>query len=40
MHAMKRLCRQSGKKFLPLRSSGLAPFYAALKDPTVLSTEG
>jgi Bacterial extracellular solute-binding protein len=22
-------------RFLPLRSSGLAPFYAALKDPTV-----
>jgi hypothetical protein len=30
MSLIKRLCRQSGKPFLPLRSAGLAPFYAAL----------
>lgn len=31
MSALKRLCRQMDKPFLPLRSAGLAPFYAALK---------
>jgi Uncharacterized protein conserved in bacteria (DUF2325) len=30
---LKRLCRQATKKFLPLRSAGLAPFCAALRDP-------
>lgn len=29
---LKRLCRQMEKPFLPLRSAGLAPFRAALKD--------
>ena len=28
--AVKRLCRQAGKPFLPLRSAGLGSFYAAL----------
>jgi Uncharacterized protein conserved in bacteria (DUF2325) len=30
MSMAKRLCRQSGKPFLPLRSDGLAPFCAVL----------
>jgi len=30
MLRVKRLCRQSEKRFLPLRSAGLAPLYAAL----------
>jgi len=30
MLCVKRLCRQAGKKFVPLRSAGLAPFCAAL----------
>lgn len=29
--AVKRLCRQAGKRFLPLRSAGLASFVAALQ---------
>jgi hypothetical protein len=32
MSLLKRLCRQSGKPFLPLRGPGLAPFCAALND--------
>ncbi len=36
---VKRLCRQSGKRFLPLRSSGLASFLAALVDRSPQSTE-
>jgi hypothetical protein len=35
MSQVKRLCRQAGKPFLPLRSAGLAPFCAALKDPAL-----
>jgi uncharacterized protein DUF2325 len=35
MLQLKRLCRQAGKKFVPLRSAGLAPFCAALKDPAL-----
>jgi hypothetical protein len=35
MLQVKRLCRQAGKKFLPVRSAGLAPFCAALKDPAL-----
>jgi hypothetical protein len=30
MSLIKRLCQQSGKPFLPLRSSGLTPFCGAL----------
>jgi hypothetical protein len=30
-HALKRLCRQSGKPFVPLRSSGLTTFLHALR---------
>ena len=33
MSLVKRLCQQGGKPFLPLRSAGLAPFCAALKQP-------
>ena len=36
MSLIKRLCRQSGKPFLPLRGAGLAPFYAALKSGSLL----
>jgi hypothetical protein len=39
MLQVKRLCYQAGKKFLPLRSAGLAPFCAVLKDPA-LATPG
>ena len=39
MLRLKRLCRQAGKKFLPLRSAGLAPFCAALKDPALIVAE-
>ena len=35
MSAVKRLCRQAGKPFVPLRSAGLAPFYAALNRAAV-----
>ncbi len=35
MQLVKRLCRQGAKRFVPLRSAGLAPFYAALVDPAV-----
>lgn len=38
MSLIKRLCRQSGKPFLPLRSAGLAPFYAALNSGSVLAS--
>jgi hypothetical protein len=40
MLQLKRLCRQAGKKFVPLRGAGLAPFCAALKDPALLVAEG
>jgi Uncharacterized protein conserved in bacteria (DUF2325) len=30
---VKRLCQQGGKPFVPLRSAGVAPFFAALQDP-------
>jgi hypothetical protein len=32
---VKRLCRQSGKPLVPLRSTGLAPFCAALQNPAL-----
>jgi hypothetical protein len=32
---VKRLCRQAGKPLVPLRSSGLAPFCAALQNPAL-----
>jgi hypothetical protein len=37
---LKRLCRQSGKSFVPLRSGGLAPFYAALQEVALPALEG
>jgi Uncharacterized protein conserved in bacteria (DUF2325) len=40
MLRVKRLCRQAGKKFVPLRSAGLTPFCAALKDRALFATEG
>jgi hypothetical protein len=39
MSLVKRLCQQTGKPFLPLRSAGLAPFCAALKNPALCSVE-
>jgi hypothetical protein len=30
---VKRLCRQAGKTFVPLRSAGIGSFLAALRDP-------
>jgi DNA repair exonuclease SbcCD ATPase subunit len=38
MSLLKRLCRQSGKPFLPLRGPGLAPFCAALNSGSVLAS--
>jgi Uncharacterized protein conserved in bacteria (DUF2325) len=38
MSLLKRLCRQSGKPFLPLRGAGLAPFCAALNNGSVLAS--
>ena len=35
MSLVKRLCRQAGKPFVPLRSGGLAPFCAALRHPAL-----
>jgi hypothetical protein len=35
MLLVKRLCRQAGKPLLRLRSAGLAPFCAALKDAAI-----
>jgi hypothetical protein len=32
MLAVKRICRRSGKPFVPLRNAGLGPFCAALRD--------
>jgi hypothetical protein len=40
MLRVKRLCRQASKKFIPLRSAGLAPFCAALKDRALFASEG
>jgi hypothetical protein len=40
MLRVKRLCRQAGKKFVPLRSAGLAPFCAALKDRALFAAKG
>jgi hypothetical protein len=34
--AVKRLCRQGDKPFMPLRSAGLGSFLAALRDPTII----
>jgi hypothetical protein len=39
MLQVKRLCRQAGKKFVPLRGAGLAPFCAALKDRALFAVE-
>jgi hypothetical protein len=35
MSLVKRLCRQAGKPWVPLRSTGLAPFCAALQNPAL-----
>jgi hypothetical protein len=35
MSLVKRLCHQAGKPLVPLRSAGLAPFCAALKNPAL-----
>jgi hypothetical protein len=40
MMQVKRLCRHAGKKFVPLRGAGLAPFCAALKDRALFVAEG
>jgi hypothetical protein len=40
MLAVKRLCGQADKPFVPLRSVGLAPFCAALKDLALPTAEG
>jgi hypothetical protein len=40
MLLLKRLCRQAGKRFVPLRGAGLAPFCAALRDFALLAMEG
>jgi hypothetical protein len=40
MMLVKRLCRQAGKPLLPLRSAGLAPFCAALKNPALCAAAG
>jgi hypothetical protein len=40
MLRVKRLCRQAGKKFVPLRSAGLASFCAALADRALMAAEG
>jgi hypothetical protein len=39
MSLVKRLCRQAGKPFLPLRSAGLAPFCAALRNPALFGSK-
>jgi hypothetical protein len=40
MSLIKRLCRQSGKPLIPLRSGGLAPFCAAVKSAALSGGEG
>src|SRR5262249_62178826 len=39
MLQLKRLCHQADKRFLPLRSAGLATFCAALKGLAVAAAE-
>jgi len=39
MHAVKRLCGQAGKPYLPLRSAGLASFVGGLRQAPELATE-
>ncbi len=39
MSLVKRLCQQAGKPFVPLRSAGLAPFCAALKNPALCTAK-
>src|SRR5262249_17220129 len=34
---VKALCRQAGKPYLPLRSAGIVPFLAALRNPAVIA---
>ncbi|TWF54645.1 uncharacterized protein DUF2325 [Neorhizobium alkalisoli] len=36
---IKRLCRESGKTYIPLRSAGLASFLTAIADPVSAATE-
>ena len=40
MSLVKRLCHQSGKPLVPLRSAGPAPFCAALKNPALCRPHG
>jgi hypothetical protein len=40
MSLVKRLCRQVGKPFMPLRGAGLAPFFVALQNPALGAGEG
>jgi hypothetical protein len=40
MLLVKRLCGQCGKPFVPLRTSGLAPFCTALQHPALCGQEG
>lgn len=39
MLLVKRLYRQAGKPFLPLRGAGLAAFCVALKDPALCTVD-
>ena len=38
--AVKRLCRLAGKRFVPLRSTGMGPFCAAVRALAATSIEG
>ena len=38
--AVKRLCRLAGKRFVPLRSTGMGPFCAAVRSLAATSIEG
>jgi hypothetical protein len=40
MHAVKRLCGQAGKPYLPLRSAGLASFIGGLAQAPLLAARG
>jgi hypothetical protein len=40
MLQLKRLCRQAGKKFVPLRGMGIAPLHAALRELAPPVVEG
>jgi hypothetical protein len=40
MHAVKSLCRQSGKRYIPLRSSGITSLLTALQAPDLIAQWG